>query len=260
MQYAGNNQDPRSGAGYAGGINPTAHRPAHEGCMDQSIATSAKSQPRRFLRDWALTVLWPALGCGGLATLLISDDMRLEDAAFVYLLGLPAVYWFLAGLLQGRLLGALVERPWAWAVATWGGGGLALFGGFTSFGALTVWIAAISRAGYDFTHPIALLPFGVSGIVAGGILGFFQALTLRSGWRERRRWIGISTAAGTAAFLVQWLGVNLAVFMSDRGAFELAAAPFIATVAGSLLTGALLHNFLTGIALRRLLARHGSFH
>ena len=151
--------------------------------------------------------------------------MQLEDPAVFFLLGMPALYWFAVGLLQGRLLGALVERPWAWAVATWGGGGLALIGGFISFGALSLWIAAISRAGYDFAHPFALLPFGVSGLVAGGILGFLQALSLRSGWRERRRWIGISTAAGTAAFLVQWLGVNLAVFMSDRGAFELAAAP-----------------------------------
>lgn len=221
--------------------------------MDQSIA-AAPRMPRRFLRDWALTVLWPALGCGGIAALLISDDLGLEDAAFIYLLGLPAVYWFLTGLLQGRLLGALVDRPWAWAVATWGGGGLALIGGFVSFGALTLWIAAISRAGYDFAHPFALLPFGASGIVAGGIVGFFQALTLRIGWREQRRWIAVSTAAGTAAFLLQWLGVNAAAFMSDWGAFELAEVPFIATVASSLLAGALLHNFLTGIALRRLLA------
>jgi len=227
--------------------------------MDQSITTVAKAPPRGFLRHWVLTVLWPALGCGGLAALLIREDLRLEDASFIYLLGLPAIYWFLAGLLQGRLLGALIERPWAWAVATWGGGCLALIGSFTSFGALTVWIAAISSAGYDFAHPVALLPFGVSGIVAGGVLGFFQALTLRIAWRERRRWIASSTAAGTAAFLVQWLGVNAAAFMSNRGAFELAQTPFIATVAGSLLAGALLHNLLTGIALRRLLVQREHF-
>jgi hypothetical protein len=255
MQSPGDNQGLSSGARHAGGINPTARRSAHEGCMDQSIATIAKAAPRGFLRDWVLTVLWPALGCGGLAGLLIRDDLRLEDAAFIYLLGLPAVYWFLAGLLQGRLLGALIERPWAWAVATWGGGCLALIGGFVSFGVLTLWIAAISRAGYDFAHPFALLPFGVSGIVAGGILGFCQALTLHVSWRERRHWIAGSKVAGAAAFLVQWLGVNAAAFMSDSGAFELAQTPFIAMVAGSLLAGALLHNLLTGIALRRLLAR-----
>lgn len=205
-----------------------------------------------------LTVVWPALGCGGIAAALVRDDLQLEDAAFIDLLGLPAVYWFLTGPLQGRWLGALVERPWAWAVATWGGGCLALIGAFASFGGLTVLIAAISRVGYDFAHPIALLPFGISGIVAGGVLGFFQALTLRTSWRERRRWIGASTAAGAAAFLVQWLGVNAAAFMSGRGAFELTQTPFIATVAGSLLAGALLHNLLTGMAMRRLLARRES--
>jgi hypothetical protein len=210
--------------------------------------------PRRFLRGWVLTVLWPALGCGGIAATLVRDDLQLEDPVVFFLLGMPALYWFAVGLLQGRLLGALVDRPWAWAVATWGGGCLALIGGFVSFGALSLWIAAISQAGYDFAHPFALLPFGVSGIAAGGILGFFQALTLRIGWQERRRWIGVSTAAGMAAFLVQWLGVNAATYLSTRGAFELTQTPFIATVASSLLAGALLHNLLTGIALRRLLA------
>lgn len=222
--------------------------------MVQSIAGGAPKTCHSFLRPWALTVLWPALGCGGIAAALIRDDLQLEDPVVFFLLGLPALYWFAVGLLQGRLLGALVERPWAWAVATWGGGGLALIGGFVSFGTLSLWIAAISRAGYDFAHPFALLPFGVSGIVAGGILGFFQAFTLCIAWRERRRWIAASTAAGTAAFLMQWLGVNVAAFMSDRGAFELAQTPFIATVASSLLAGALLHNFLIGITLRRILA------
>jgi len=223
--------------------------------MVQSIAGAAPKTSRGFLRPWALTVLWPALGCGGIAAALIRDDLQLEDPVVFFLLGMPALYWFAVGLLQGRLLGALVERPWAWTVATWGGGGLALIGGFISFSALSLWIAAISRAGYDFAHPFALLPFGVSGFVAGGILGFFQALTLRIAWRGRCRWIAVSMVAGTAAFLIQWLGVNVAAFMSDRGAFELAQTPFLATVAGSLLAGALLHNFLTGIALRRLLAR-----
>ncbi len=56
--------------------------------MDQSIAGAATKTPRRFLRDWALTVLWPALGCGGIAAALIRDDLQLEDAAFViFLLG-----------------------------------------------------------------------------------------------------------------------------------------------------------------------------
>jgi len=227
--------------------------------MVQSIAGAAPKPSRGFLGPWALTVLWPALGCGGIAATLIRDDLQLEDPVVFFLLGMPALYWFAVGLLQGRLLGALVERPWAWAVATWGGGGLALIGGFVSFGALSLWIATISRAGYDFAHPFALLPFGVSGLVAGGILGFFQALTLRVGWCKRRRWIAVSIAAGTAAFLIQWMGVNAAAFISDSGAFELAQTPFIATVAGSLLAGALLHNFLTGIALRRILARRGSF-
>jgi hypothetical protein len=224
--------------------------------MVQTIAGAAPKTPRRFLRDWALAVLCPALGCGGIGAALVSDDLQLEDPVVFFLLGMPALYWLTVGLLQGRLLGALVERPLAWAVATWGGGGVALIGGSVSFGALSLWIATISQAGYDFAHPFALLPFGVSGLVAGGILGFFQALTLRIGWRERRRWIANSTAAGTAALLIQWLGVNAAAYISGRGAFELAQTPFIATVAGSLLAGALLHNFLTGIALRRLLSKH----
>jgi hypothetical protein len=227
--------------------------------MVQAITGAAPKPSRRFLGPWALSVLWPALGCGGIAAALIRDDLQLEDPVVFFLLGMPALYWFAVGLLQGRLLGALIERPWAWAVATWGGGCLALIGGLVSFGALTLWIAAISRAGYDFAHPFALLPFGVSGLVAGGILGFFQVLTLRTGWRERRRWIASSTGGGTGAFLVQWLGLNAASFMSDRGAFELAQTPFIAIVASSLLAGALLHNWVTGIALRRFLTRHGSF-
>src|SRR5262245_49163486 len=48
--------------------------------MDQSIAGFASEAPRRFRRDWALTVLWPALGCGGVAAALVREDLRLRMA------------------------------------------------------------------------------------------------------------------------------------------------------------------------------------
>jgi hypothetical protein len=227
--------------------------------MDQSIAGFVSEAPRRFRRDWALTVLWPALGCGGVAAALVRDDLRLEDGTFIFLLGMPALYWFMVGLLQGRLLGALVSRPLAWAACTWGGGSLALIGGFATFGALTVLIDLVSTAGYDFGHPFALAPFGVSGVVAGAILGLCQALTLRANRGERGRWILNSASAGALAFLVLWVGVNAITFISGPGLFELAPSLFFAAIAAFLLAGALLHNFLTGIALQRLLARRGSF-
>jgi hypothetical protein len=147
--------------------------------MDRSIANAFASLPR-FLWRWTQTILWPAAGCGALAAVLIRDDLRLDDGAFIYLLGLPVAYWFLTGLLQGRLLGGDTGQPWAWAAATWGGGSLALIGGFALFGALTLWIAAISPAGYDYRHPVALIPFVSSGTVAGAILGLCQAAALRA--------------------------------------------------------------------------------
>ncbi len=209
MQSARNNQDPRSRARYAGGINSTARRPAHEGCMDQSIATSAKYRPPGSCAlgaDGAMA----GLGLRRARTLLISDHMRLEDAAFVYLLGSPAVCRFLAGLLQGRLLGTLVERPWAWAVATWGGGGLALIGGFIArFGALTVWIAAISRDRLRFhPWPIALLPFGVSDV-------WSLAQCLGSSFR-RLPWYRLARSPHTGSQLMLRTAGGCAPFMSDQ--------------------------------------------
>jgi hypothetical protein len=227
--------------------------------MDQSIVGFASAAPRRFRRDWALTVLWPALGCGGVAAALVGDDMRLEDGTFIFLLGMPALYWFIVGLLQGRLLGPLVSRPLAWAACTWGGGSLALIGGFVTFGALTVLIDAVTTAGYDFGHPFALAPFGVSGAVAGAILGLCQAFALRTRRGERSRWIVSSASAGALAFFVLWLGVNTITFISGRGVFDLAPPSFFAAIAAFLLAGALLHNLLTGIALERMLARRGGF-
>jgi hypothetical protein len=228
--------------------------------MDQSIAGFATATHRQFRRDWALTVLWPGLACGGVAAILGRDGLRLEDGRFIFLLGMPAIFWFVVGLLQSRLLGALVDRPLAWALSTWGGGSLALIGGFATFGALTVWIDAISAVGYELAHPFALAPFGASGIVAGAILGILQAASLRVAWRERRSWIARSAGSGALSVLVLWVGVNAMTFASSRGVFDLAPALFFAATAAFLLAGALLHNLLTGISLQRLLARRDSFH
>jgi hypothetical protein len=221
--------------------------------MDLAIAIAAEALPRRFLWRWMQTILWPAVGCGLLAAVLIRDDLRLDDGAFIYLLGLPVAYWFLVGLLQGRLLGGVIAQPWAWAAYTWGGGSLALIGGFAMFGALTLWIATISPAGYDYRHPIALLPFESSGMAAGAILGLFQAVALRADWRDRGALIVCSAAGGAIAVLILWAGVNLLTIASGRGHLELAQGPFLAGTAGFLLAGALQHNLLTGLALSRFL-------
>ena len=56
--------------------------------MVQSIAGAAPKPSRGFLGPWALTVLWPALGCGGIAATLIRDDLQLEDPVVFFLLGM----------------------------------------------------------------------------------------------------------------------------------------------------------------------------
>ena len=223
--------------------------------MVQSIAGAAPKPSRGFLGPWALTVLWPALGCGGIAATLIRDDLQLEDPVVFFLLGMPALYWFAVGLLQGMLLQKLLDRPKVWAVSTWGGGSLALIGGFASFGWLTVWIDEISNYGFDPEHPIALLLFGFSGIVAGLILGFLQAVTMHASWRERVYWLAWSATGGCFAFLVLWGGVNLIAIMSKRNYIDFPDVGFYTIIAACLLIGALTHNLLTGIALQRLIAK-----
>ena len=223
--------------------------------MDQSIAGFAPAAaPRRFRRDWALTVVWPGLGCSAVAVAMIGDDLRLEDAGIIFLLGMPAIFWFAVGLLQARLLGGLIERPLGWALATGAGGSFALIGGFAVFAALTVLVDVISGAGYDFAHPLALIPFGLGGAIAGAILGFFQTLSLRVPGRARRMWLGGSTVAGALAFFLLCAGVNAMALVSGQGLFDLAPRLFFAAAAALLLAGALLHNFLMGLGLQRLLA------
>lgn len=220
--------------------------------MDRSIANASEAVPR-FLWRWMQTILWPAAGCGALAAVLIRDGLRLDDGAFIYLLGLPVAYWFLVGLLQGRLLGGVIAQPWPWAAATFGGGSLALIGGIALFGALTVWIAAIRPAGYNYRHQIALIPFESSGMAAGAILGLFQAAALRADWPDRGALIVCSAAGGALAVFIFWSGLNLLTFASGHGALELGQGPFLAGTAGFLLAGALQHNLLTGLALCRFL-------
>jgi len=226
--------------------------------MDQSIAGFASEAPRSFLRDWALTVLLPGLGCGGFAVAVISRDIGLEDWIFVFILGTPALFWFVVGLLQGRLLRALIDRPRVWAVSTWGGGSLALIGGFATFGWLTLWIDEISQVGFDVEHPAAIALFGFSGTIAGLILGFLQAVTMRATWRERGYWLGCSAGAGALAFGLLWAGINTLTFMAERGIVEFQEPGFFASIAAFLLAAALAHNLLTGIALQRLLARRAA--
>jgi hypothetical protein len=223
--------------------------------MDQSIASFAAEAPRRFLRDWVQTVLWPGLGCGGFAVAVVSNDLRFEDWIFIFILGTPVLYWLIVGLLQGRVLRALIERPRVWAVSTWGGGSLALIAGFATFGWLSIWIDAISHAGFDPEHPYAMALFAFSGVVAGLVLGFLQAVTMRATWRERLYWLAWSAGAGAVAFLVQWAGVNALSFMSGQGTIDVTETAFFATIAGFLLASALAHNVLTGIALQRMLAK-----
>jgi hypothetical protein len=228
--------------------------------MDQTIASFASQTPRSFLRGWLLTVLIPGLVCGGFAVAVVSQGVDLEDWNFVFVLGTPVLYWFAVGLLQGRLLQKLIERPKVWIVSTWGGGSLALIGGFTSFAWLTMWIDEISHYGFEPDHPIALLLFGLSGVVGGLILGFLQAVTMHASWRERGYWLAWSATGGCLAFLVLWGGVNLIAVMSERNYIDFPETGFYTIIAACLLAGALTHNLLTGIALQRMLAKRARRH
>jgi hypothetical protein len=228
--------------------------------MDQTIASFASQTPRNFLRGWVLTVLIPGLICGGFAVAAASRGTDLEDWIVVFILGMPVLYWFAVGLLQGRLLQNLIDRPKVWAVSTWGGGSLALIGGFATFAWLTVWIDEISHYGFDPDHPVALLLFGFSGIVAGLILGFLQAVTMHANWRERGYWLSWSATGGCLAFLVLWGGINLIAILSERNYIDFPEMGFYTIIAACLLAGALAHNLLTGIGLQRMLAKRAKRH
>jgi hypothetical protein len=223
--------------------------------MDQTIASYTATAPRNFLRGWALSVLLPGLACGGFAVAVASREVRPDDWIFIFTLGTPLLFWFVVGLLQGRLLRRLIERPKVWAVATWGGGSLAMVGGFAMFGWLTFWIDEVSHVGFDPEHPIALALFGVSGMAAGLIIGFLQAVTMHATWAERRYWLLWSTTGGCLAFAVLWVGVNAIAVMGENRAIDFPKTGFFVTIAGSLLAGALAHNLLTGIALQLMLAK-----
>jgi hypothetical protein len=229
------------------------------GTMDQSIAGFTVEAPRQFLRDWALTVLFPGLGFGGFAVAVINRNTAPDDWIFIFILGTPALFWFVVGVLQARLLRRLIERPRVWAAATWGGGSLALIGGFSIFGWLTWWMDEVMRVGFEAEHPLAILLFAVSGTIAGLILGFLQAVTMRATWGERRYWLAWSAGAGALAFMMLWLGVVVITVMAN-GALDIGedAAIFFASIAGVLLASALVHNLLTGIALRRLIGRRAT--
>ena len=211
--------------------------------------------PRRFLRDWMQTVLWPGLACGGLAVAVVSNIARADDWIFIFILGMPVIYWFIVGLLQGRVLRSLIERPRVWAVSTWGGGSLALIGGFGTFGWLTVWLDELGAMGFEPDHPLALALFAFCGVVAGISLGFLQAVTMRATWSERAYWLAWSIGAGSLAFAVLWAGINAIAIMADQGNVDLPDTRFFIAIAAFLLAGALVHTVITGIALRRLLLR-----
>jgi len=223
--------------------------------MDQSIAGSTLEAPRSFLRGWVQTVLWPGLACGGLAVATVSNSLGSEDWIFIFILGTPVIYWFIVGLLQGRVLRSLIERPRVWAVSTWGGGSLALIGGFGTFGWLTVWLDEVGAMGFEPDHPLALALFAFCGVVAGLILGFLQAVTMRATWGERGYWLAWSIGAGSLAFAVLWVGINALAIMADQAHLDFPDTRFFIAIAAFLLAGALVHSVVTGVALRRLLAR-----
>jgi len=223
--------------------------------MDQSISGFTLEAPSRFLRDWMQTVLWPGLACGGLAVGVVSNNVGADDWIFIFILGTPVIYWFIVGLLQGRVLRSLIERPKVWAVSTWGGGSLALIGGFGTFGWLTMWLDEVGAMGFEPDHPLALALFAFCGVVAGIILGFLQAVTMRATWSERGYWLAWSIGAGSLAFVVLWAGVNASIIMDKQGLIDFAQAAFFGAIAVFLLAGALVHNVVTGVALRRLIAR-----
>ena len=205
-------------------------------------------------------MLLPGLALSGLPVILIGDDLRAEDGIYICLLGTPMIHWFVVGLLQGRLLRESIGRPNAWAMSTWGGGSLALIAGVASLVLLTVWVDANSQAGFDPGHPFALALFGLSGLVAGLILGLIQAAAMQVSSRDWTSWLGWSMGAGALAFLLQWVGLNVIAFLDEPGALGHTHTGFLVTMAGFLLAGALVHNMLTGIALQRLLARRARDH
>src|SRR5262245_25698228 len=130
MENPCDGQDPSLGQKHYPG-----HRPRRDhGSIDRRLRLGGPAPvPARLGADGAVAGAGLRRRSGG------SGQRRsaLEDGTFIFLLGMPALYWFIVGLLQGRLLGALVSRPLAWAAGTWGGGSLALIGGFATFGALT---------------------------------------------------------------------------------------------------------------------------
>jgi hypothetical protein len=223
--------------------------------MDPSIAGFAAPAPRRFLRDWLLTVLVPGAACGALAVLALGRNVDLDHWVFIFILGTPVLFWFLVGVLQGRLLRRLIDRPKVWAVATWAGGSLALAGGAAAFAWLAMLLEEFGFFAFEPDDAATLVLFGASGMAAGGIAGFVQAVALRATWRERGYWLGASIGGGVLAFALLWVGTIALAQIQRNGTLSFPEMPFFALLAAFLLAGALAHGLFTGIAMQRLLAR-----
>jgi hypothetical protein len=78
---------------------------------------------------------------------------------------------------------------------------------------------------------------------------------MRATWSERSYWLAWSVGAGSLAFAVLWVGINAMAMIVDQGSrFDFPGTGFFIAIAAFLLASALVHNVITGVALRRLLA------
>jgi hypothetical protein len=227
------------------------------------LAPDNTTLPNWFVARWTLTLTLPmVLASAGQVGIATSGVLTVEEAVVVLLF----VAWLLIAFLQFRLLRHHLRRPWLWFAATLAGGVVGNLAG--SFVILPVQsaIEAIvdGEAVSALTHQIFLyLPFVLQALVSAAILALAQIACFDETMGERVPWYCASLGAAILGASLSALAVHYSIQGMEATGFYESAPPMLqalilvqmATVANFALYGA-----LTGICMKKLLARRAGLH
>lgn len=214
------------------------------------------------MRRWVLAnTVGEVLGLGGtglLAWLVLGRSG--EPAAVGAVLGAfavavvsGAVEATVVGLLQHRAvhpwLPALTRRAWWWATL-WGALTAYVLGYLPS---TVVRLVEVSDGGAPVAEPpqwVVLLAAAALGLVAGGVLAWAQALTLRHHVARARRWVPANMLAWAVGMPVVFLGMDLA--FRDGGVARTAGVVLATLATTGAVVGVINGSFLTRMVLPRV--------
>jgi hypothetical protein len=198
--------------------------------MITSTTLSDRLAPRSKWRLWPRWIIANALP-GSIACFVgyyLNAGIESSGIPGLFLLGLTiSLTWAIVGLAQWLVLRIPLQSPRSWVFTSAVGG---LVGTMLGWWISTGWYGMFTSA----SSP-ALLAIGVTGAVAGVVLGLAQWRILQDRITNGRGWILASAASGVAGWVVSW-GI------SDKVGFFSASA--LGWAAGAAITGLALVRLL----------------